>query len=86
MPPQVTIEEVKATLTQAANDLYAYGRMGAGDDKFTVKARTITHPQEGISKPVYLGQVKRSLVNRQNEPLEIEIFAQNFAELPKPNS
>lgn len=85
--PQVTVEEVKATLTQAANDLYAYGRTGGPNDVFTVKARTITHPEQGVSKPVYLGQVKRSLANRQDDPpLEVEIFARNFDQLPKSNS
>lgn len=86
LAPTVTKEEVEATLQQASNDLYSYGRIGIGNDFFTVRARTVIHPQTGVSQPLYLGEAKRSISNGDDEPLKVEIFSSNFAKLPKPKS
>ncbi len=83
VPPEVSISEIEATLKQAANDLYSYGRLGLGDNKLNIRARTILHPQEGLSIPLYLGEVKRSLTQREDEEMKINIYSENFAQLPQ---
>ncbi|WP_250122539.1 Ycf51 family protein [Chroococcidiopsis sp. CCMEE 29] len=83
--PQISESELEATLRQAASDLYSYGRLGrTGEEQLTIRARTIIHPEPGVSKPLYLGQVKRSLSSRNDEQMEIAIFPDNLAQLPKP--
>lgn len=84
VPATISESALDATLRQAAEDLFSYGRTGiGGDNKLTVRARTIIHPEPGISQPLYLGQVKRSLAVRQDEQMEVEIFQDKFAALPK---
>jgi hypothetical protein len=39
------------------------------------------HPQEGLSQPIYLGRVKRSLSLRNDPNIEIEVFSDQFAKL-----
>jgi len=83
--PQISESELEATLRQAASDLYSYGRLGrTGEEQLTIRARTIIHPEPGVSKPLYLGQVKRSLSSRNDEQMEIALFPENLAQLPKP--
>lgn len=86
VPPQVTESELEATLRQAAGDLFSYGRMGGIENQMTIRARTIVHPEPGISKPLFLGQVKRSLTNRNDEQMAIDIYSESFAQLPKPTA
>ena len=83
VPPQITESELSATLRQAASDLYSYGRLGREDDQLTIRVRTIIHPERGISTPLYLGQVKRSLANRNDEQMALEIYQEKLAQLPK---
>ncbi|NEO30577.1 MAG: DUF2518 family protein [Symploca sp. SIO3C6] len=83
VPPQITKPELEATLRQAAADLYSYGRLGGASNQLTIRARTITHPSVGVSKPLLLGQVKRSLAKRDDENMVIEIYSENFAQLPQ---
>lgn len=81
--PQIEESAIEPTLIQAATDLYSYGRTGAGgNNEFTVKLRTVLHPQEGVSQPLFLGEAKRMLIDRSNENIEIELFAQNIQQLP----
>jgi len=82
VPPNITPSELEATLRQAASDLYSTGRLSQGGDKLTIRARTLIHPKPGISQPLYLGQIRRSLANRQDETMEIEMFDDQFAQLP----
>jgi hypothetical protein len=84
--PQITETELEATLRQAASDLFSYGRLGGTDNLLTIRARTIIHPKPGISKPLFVGQVKRSLASRNDEQMAIEIFPESFAQLPKPTA
>ena len=70
----ITRNELEATLEQAANDYFSYGRTSGTDNKLTIRARTLVHPQPGSSLPLYLGQVKRSLSSREDENMEIYIF------------
>lgn len=82
VPPQIQDSQIEPTLRQAADDLYSFGRNGTSiDNKFTIKLRTVVHPEPGISVPLYLGEVKRSLGNRQDDSMEIQIFEQNLAQL-----
>lgn len=83
LPNQITSSQLEATLRQAAADLFSYGRAGTTGNQLIVRARTITHPKPGVSQPLYLGEVKRSLGSRKEENLEINIFSENLAQLPK---
>jgi len=85
--PQISPTQLEATLRQAANNLYSYGRLGTkADNQLTIRARTIIHPEPGISVPLYLGQIKRSLVSRANSEMTVEIYPDKFAQLPKPTA
>ncbi len=86
VPQTLTETELEATLRQAASDLFSYGRLGGTDDQLTIRARTIVHPEPGVSKPLFLGQVKRSLATREDEKMAIEIYHESFAQLPKPTA
>ncbi|MTJ50806.1 Ycf51 family protein [Dolichospermum sp. UHCC 0259] len=82
--PEITPTELEATLRQAASNLYSYGRLGTGGDKqLIVRARTIIHPEIGLSVPVYLGEVKRTLVSREDQEMVVEVYLDKFASLPK---
>jgi hypothetical protein len=81
--PQITTSQLDATLRQAASDLFSYGRLGTRvENQLTVRARTIIHPEPGISVPLYLGEVKRSLSSRDDSTMQIDIYQDNFAKLP----
>jgi hypothetical protein len=84
VPQTISESELRATLEQAASDLYSYGRLGRGEDQLTIRARTIVHPKPGLSQPLFLGQVKRSLSVREDDQMTIEVFSENLAKLPKP--
>ncbi len=70
----ITRTQLEATLKQAASDYFSYGRTAGEDSKLTIRARTLVHPQPGLSLPLYLGQIKRSLSVREDENMEINIF------------
>lgn len=83
VPPDIEKSAIEPTLIQAVTDLYSYGRTGAsGNNQFTVKLRTVLHPQEEVSQPLFLGEAKRSLVNRSDEDIKIKVFSENIAQLP----
>ncbi|HAN75509.1 MAG TPA: hypothetical protein DCQ51_05245 [Planktothrix sp. UBA8407] len=79
--PNITKTELNATLRQAAADLYSSGRGGQFQEPLLIRARTIVHPDADVSQPLYLGQVKRSVVEQENENLDIQIFEKNLARL-----
>lgn len=80
----ITPTELEATLRQAASNLYSYGRLGAaGNNQLTIRARTLIHPEPGISVPVYLGQVERTLVSREDSEMDVKIYLDKFAQLPE---
>ena len=84
LPPTVTESEVEASLRKASADLYSYGRLGGGNNQMTIRARTVIHPEEGISKPLYLGKVQRELSqNREETNLSLEVFSSHFSQLPE---
>ncbi|MGB5592519.1 MAG: DUF2518 family protein, partial [Crocosphaera sp.] len=79
----ITETELEAKLKQAANDYFSYGRTSGKDNKLTIRARTLVHPEPGLSIPLYIGQVKRSLSVRDDENMQIEIFEDKINELSK---
>jgi len=84
VPATITESELEATLRQAAADLYSPGRFSRnGEDKLTIRARTVLHPEPGISELLYLGEVKRSLGTRDDDQMEIQIYPQKMALLSK---
>lgn len=82
VPPTITNAELEATLRQAASDLYSYGRLGGDSDQLTIRVRTIIHPEPGVTMPVYLGQVKRSLSKRDDDQMALEMYQDKLAKLP----
>lgn len=85
--PEIEKSAIEPTLIQAATDLYSYGRTGTGgNDRFTVKLRTVLHPQPGTSQPLFLGIAQRSIIERNSKDIEIEVFDKNVAQLPVLNS
>jgi len=85
VPTTITESELDATLRQAAADLFSSGRLG-GNDSFTIRARAILHPETGVSQPLFLGEVKRSLANREDDNLAVKIYAENLAKLAEPTA
>lgn len=83
VPPTVTESEVEATLKQAALNLKPYGRSAGQNAKLVIRARTLLHPQPGVSQPLYLGQAERSVFARTDNPLDVSVFSSNFAQLPE---
>jgi hypothetical protein len=82
VPQTVTAETLTATLKQAASDLFVIGRLGRQEEQLTIRARTVLHPSEGLSQPLYLGQIKRSLYVRADEQMQIELYPKALAQLP----
>lgn len=80
--PTVTPDQAEATLQQAAQDLFSPGRIGMGDDQFSVRLRTLIHPETGLSEPVYLGLAQRSLSDRQQTEAAITLDRPAFKRLP----
>ncbi|MBW4660147.1 MAG: Ycf51 family protein [Drouetiella hepatica Uher 2000/2452] len=78
----ITESELDATLRQAASDLFSVGRLSRGRQQLTIRARAVVHPEPGLTQPLILGQVKRSLFDRKDDQMEIEIFSENLAKLP----
>ncbi len=84
IPQNINSTQLDATLRQAASDLYSYGRLGVTRDRqMIIRARTVIHPEPGVSIPLYVGQVKRSLTNREDSEIAIEIYQDKLAQLPK---
>jgi Protein of function (DUF2518) len=83
VPPTITEEALKATLQQASSDLFTAGRLGRGQEPLTIRARTVVHPQKGLSQPLYVAAIKQSTPERTATPTVIQIYAENFAKLPR---
>lgn len=80
VPTTITETELTATLKQAASNLFTSGRLGQAGQSPTVRARTILHPQPGVSELVYLGQVRRS--PDPAEKFQVQLFPEAIAQLP----
>ena len=77
----ITETGLDATLRQAAADLYSYGRSGSADRQLKVRARTVIHPSPGVSEPLVLGEVTRSLGGGEDGELHIAIDRDNLAKV-----
>lgn len=86
VPTTITESELEATLRQAATNQFSSGRLSQGKNLLVLRARTIIHPEPGISKPIFLGQVARSFSAEGENLWAFEIFHDRFAELPKVES
>ncbi|HEY9654475.1 MAG TPA: Ycf51 family protein [Crinalium sp.] len=86
VPATITETALDATLRQAAVDLYSSGRLSQGESTMTIRARALLHPAPGVSQPVYLGQVKPSLLSPTDNEMVVEIDHAQFARLPKPST
>lgn len=86
LSPETTQDEVTATLKQAALDIAPYGRLSTPGSKVTIRARTVIHPESGLSVPLYLGQAKKPADSRAVEDVEVEVFGDRFAQLPSAES
>lgn len=84
VPPTVTESQIEATLKQAAIDIFSPGRLSQGSDQMTIRLRTVLHPEPGVSQPLYLGEVRRSLAIREDENATIKLYRESLAQLPKP--
>ncbi|NJM47768.1 MAG: DUF2518 family protein [Alkalinema sp. RU_4_3] len=82
LPATIRPDQLDATLRQAASDLFSPGR-ASSTGVLTVRARTVLHPQAGISLPLYLGEARRSLSSREDENMAVEFYQDNIALLPK---
>jgi hypothetical protein len=83
VPPDVTESQVEATIRQIALDIKPYGRLGDRNNEFSIRARTVLHPEPGVSKPLYLGEIKRPLGNSKEVETAVHLFAESFRQLPK---
>ncbi|AFZ60391.1 Ycf51 family protein [Anabaena cylindrica FACHB-243] len=82
--PQITPTQLEATLRQAASNLYSFGRLGSrGNNQLTIRARTVIHPEPGITVPLYLGEVKRTLASREDSEMAVQVYLDKFAQIPK---
>ena len=77
----ISPETLELTLQQAAQKLASSGRFSTGSRLFTLRARTVIHPEPGISVPLYLGQLQQDLGTRQDPDRTIEIFPDAFRQL-----
>lgn len=82
VPPSITEPELTATLKQAASDLFSSGRLSQGKSQMMIRARTLFHLEEGLSRLVYLGDVQRSLVVRDDSQMQITLYPEAVALLP----
>ncbi|MGK7923882.1 MAG: Ycf51 family protein [Spirulina sp.] len=81
IPPDTTRSQVEATLRQAAVDISPFGRLGTQDNTVTIRARTVIHPEPGVSIPLYLGEAKKPADSRDPENLTVELFPGNWEKL-----
>lgn len=79
----ITETGLDATLRQAAADLYSYGRSGSAERQLKVRARTVIHPRPGVSEPLVLGEVSRSLAGGEGGQLDVRIDRANLAKVAK---
>ncbi|MBL1209698.1 Ycf51 family protein [Geminocystis sp. GBBB08] len=81
VPPTITPTQLEATLQQAAINLFSYGRTSSnGDSKLTIRARTQIH-QKNVTYPLYLGQIRRSLIQKDDHEATVTIFEDSFAKM-----
>lgn len=76
----ISPNQLEATLRRAGLELFSYGRLGRSRE-MVVRLRTIVHPEPGVSEPLYLGEVRRSLAQGEDAKMEVTIFRERLARL-----
>ncbi|MGA0200987.1 MAG: Ycf51 family protein [Prochlorotrichaceae cyanobacterium] len=68
---------LEATLQQAAYNLFSPGRFSQQPEHpdLLIRARIIAHPEPGISEPTYVGEIHRSLTERDDPDMAVTIFS-----------
>ncbi|NJL44699.1 MAG: DUF2518 family protein [Leptolyngbyaceae cyanobacterium SM2_3_12] len=82
VPPTISPESLKATLRQAASNLFKPYRLGIPGQVATVRARVIVHDPPGVSKLLYLGQAQPAPKGSDVGDYVIQLNADQFAALP----
>ncbi len=82
VPQDITREQTRATLRQAAIDVSPFGRLGGNDGKIHLRARAVLHPEPGLTQPLYLGEARKLPTDQQAEQIEIELYEDSFQQLP----
>lgn len=82
--PTINETELDATLRQAASNLFSLGRSGGANAKFLIRARTVLHTEPGVSVPLYLGDIRRSLAVREDDQMVVTLYPDALARLPEP--
>lgn len=82
--PTISETELDATLKQAASNLFSLGRSGGINEAFLIRARTVLHQEPGLSVPLYLGDIRRSLAVRDDDQMRVTLYPDALAQLPKP--
>lgn len=83
VPDNVSPTALEATLEEAASNLLKPSRLGGMGLTPTIRARTILHEPEGVSKLVYLGQVQPVSDPEAAAAIDITLFQDAFAQLPQ---
>ncbi|MGQ9865857.1 MAG: DUF2518 family protein [Pseudanabaenaceae cyanobacterium] len=81
VPSTITPDQLVATLTKAGQNLAVPGRNGQGRTEMTVWARAIAHPQPGVSEPVYVGTLRRSLQRGPDPNATLSLKPEGLARL-----
>jgi hypothetical protein len=77
--PAITPEVLELTLKQAAQNLFSSGRYSSGSPLFTLRARTVIHPETGVSLVVYLGQLEQPFGRTsQDSHQQITLYPEAF--------
>lgn len=84
VPSTITKPELEATLQQAASNLLKPSRLGPPGRVPTIRARTLMHQAGGVSRLVYLGQVRPTRATDGDNALEITLDPDAFASLHAP--
>ncbi|MEQ9368250.1 MAG: Ycf51 family protein [Coleofasciculus chthonoplastes F3-SA18-01] len=82
LPTTINESQLEASLRQAASDFFSYGRLGGENNQLTIRARTVIHPEPGVSKPLVVGKISRSLAERDDQQMTIDIYTERLAQLP----
>jgi len=81
VPSTISEAALDATLRQAASNLFKPYRLGVPGNGPTVRARTIIHEQGGVSRLMYLGQVKPDPSGSKGSDYQVTIDTQKLAQL-----
>lgn len=73
--PAMDETTLEATLQQAAYNLFSPGRFSRESQDMLIRARVLAHPQPGLSEPIYVGEVHRSLSERNDPNMLVTVFS-----------